>query len=189
MGWEMQVLDRLVDEAFQESGPAPTAIPATAPGLPTVQADTLASWLAEADHPDLAIVDRGPRAAYARQHIPGAWFAMRSDLAEALAKIPKAGRYVLSCNNGHAARYAVEEVAILTGSPSWLLQGGNQAWIADGGATETGEQRLASLRMDRYRRPWEGTDSPREAMQGYLDWEFGRVEQLRSNGTHGFKVI
>jgi len=26
-------------------------------------------------------------------------------------------------------------------------------------------------------------------MQGYLDWEFGLVEQLGRDGTHGFKVI
>ena len=38
-------------------------------------------------------------------------------------------------------------------------------------------------------RPCEGTDNPREAMQGYLDWEFGLVAQLARDGTHGFKVL
>jgi hypothetical protein len=28
-----------------------------------------------------------------------------------------------------------------------------------------------------------------EAMQAYLEWEHGLVEQLRKDGTHGFKVI
>ena len=50
-------------------------------------------------------------------------------------------------------------------------------------------QRLASPRIDRYRRPYEGTDNPREAMQAYLDWEYGLVEQLARDGTHGFFVI
>ena len=27
------------------------------------------------------------------------------------------------------------------------------------------------------------------AMQAYLDWEFGLVEQLRRDGTHHFQVI
>ena len=31
----------------------------------------------------------------------------------------------------------------------------------------------------RYRRPYEGTDVDTGAMQAYLDWEFGLVEQLR----------
>ena len=48
---------------------------------------------------------------------------------------------------------------------------------------------MLSTRRDRYRRPYEGTDAPREAMQAYLDWEFGLVEQLRRDGTSGFRVI
>ncbi|EPN56341.1 rhodanese-like protein, partial [Pseudomonas syringae pv. actinidiae ICMP 18807] len=46
-----------------------------------------------------------------------------------------------------------------------------------------------SPRIDRYRRPYEGTDAPREAMQAYLDWEYGLVDQLGRDGTHGFYVI
>ena len=61
--------------------------------------------------------------------------------------------------------------------------------MAAGGALETGETGLASARTDRYRRPYEGTDAPAEAMQAYLDWEFGLVAQLGRDGTHGFKVI
>ena len=41
----------------------------------------------------------------------------------------------------------------------------------------------------RYKRPYEGTDNPREAMQAYLEWEYGLVEQLARDGTHGFFVI
>ena len=70
-----------------------------------------------------------------------------------------------------------------------MLDGGTAAWVAAGLAVETGETHLASARIDRYRRPYEGTSAPRTAMQGYLDWEFGLVEQLRRDGTHGFRVI
>jgi hypothetical protein len=41
----------------------------------------------------------------------------------------------------------------------------------------------------RYRRPYEGTDVSASAMQACLDWEYGLVEQLRRDGTHGFFVI
>jgi rhodanese-related sulfurtransferase len=41
----------------------------------------------------------------------------------------------------------------------------------------------------RYKRPYEGTDNPREAMPAYLDWEYGLVAQLERDGTHGFFVI
>jgi hypothetical protein len=41
----------------------------------------------------------------------------------------------------------------------------------------------------RYRRPYEGTDIDTGAMQAYLDWEYGLVEQLQRDGSHGFFVI
>ena len=69
------------------------------------------------------------------------------------------------------------------------LAGGTAAWIAEGRATDAGDALLASPRIDRYRRPYEGTQSAREAMQAYLDWEFGLVAQLGRDGTHGFRVL
>jgi hypothetical protein len=54
---------------------------------------------------------------------------------------------------------------------------------------EQGEARLASPRIDRYRRPYEGTDAPQAAMQAYLDWEYGLVAQLARDGTNSFRVI
>jgi hypothetical protein len=43
--------------------------------------------------------------------------------------------------------------------------------------------------VERYRRPYEGTEAPRAAMQAYLEWEYGLVAQLARDGTHGFRVI
>ncbi len=42
---------------------------------------------------------------------------------------------------------------------------------------------------DVYRRPYEGADNPVDAMQAYLDWEFGLVAQLERDASHGFFVI
>ena len=41
----------------------------------------------------------------------------------------------------------------------------------------------------RYRRPYEGAHVDPGAMQAYLDWEYGLVEQLQRDQTHGFFVI
>jgi 3-mercaptopyruvate sulfurtransferase SseA len=71
----------------------------------------------------------------------------------------------------------------------FLLEGGTAAWLAAGLPEERGEQRLASPRIDRYRRPYEGVDVPASAMQAYLDWEFGLVAQLERDGTHFFAPI
>ena len=70
-----------------------------------------------------------------------------------------------------------------------VLTGGTAAWIDAGLPLEHGETRLASPRVDRYRRPYEGTDNAAAAMQAYLDWEYGLVDQLKRDGTHHFGVI
>jgi hypothetical protein len=94
-------------------------------------------------------------------------------------------------------------------SASWLAQMGWEVWVLDDVAGAEGPLRdvgarswiatepplapeaapLAAAPSRRYRRPYEGTDNPREAMQAYLDWEYGLVAQLARDGTHGFKVI
>ena len=73
---------------------------------------------------------------------------------------------------------------------SWILLAYRVAdWVAAGLPTRSGEHKLASPRIDRYRRPYEGTDALREAMQAYLDWEFRLVAQLGRDATHGFVVL
>jgi rhodanese-related sulfurtransferase len=135
------------------------------------------------------LLDLGTSAKYVQQHLPGSYWVLRSVLAEALQQLPAAKRYVLSCESGELSRHAAADVVRLTGATVEVLHGGTQAWQVAGLPLEQGATHLASARTDRYRRPYEGTDSPREAMQGYLDWEFGLVDQLARDGTHFFHVI
>jgi rhodanese-related sulfurtransferase len=77
---------------------------------------------------------------------------------------------------------------------SWLAQMGWETYVLDGGydrALEVGPPDVLPRPepAHRYRRPYEGTDVDRAAMQAYLDWEYGLVEQLRRDATHGFFVI
>ena len=115
------------------------------------------------------------------RHIPGAYWLIRSRLKQALALIPSASRYVLTCGSSLLARYAVAEVAALTGKPVQVLSGGTAGWIASGLPLEHGATHLTSACSDRYRRPYEGTDNSREAMQAYLEWEYGLVAQLAND--------
>jgi 3-mercaptopyruvate sulfurtransferase SseA len=124
-----------------------------------------------------------------KRHIPGAWFVIRGELEKALHKLPDAQRFVVTCGSGELARFAAPDVAALTGKPVQMLSGGTTAWIEAGLPLESGETRMASARIDRYRRPYEGTDNAREAMNAYLEWEYGLVAQLGRDGTHGFRVI
>lgn len=190
MNWDVWVLDNVPASSFTERGPAPQDLPAPRRPVSWISPRALADALAVEPTGTTAIIDLTTSANHVKRHIAGAWFALRSDIEHALAQVPRARRYVLTCGTSLLAQYAVEEVSQATGDAQVLvLEGGNQAWFDAGLPTETGEQRLASPRIDRYRRPYEGTDNPREAMQAYLDWEFGLVEQLGRDGTHGFRVI
>lgn len=77
---------------------------------------------------------------------------------------------------------------------SWLAQMGWEVYVLEGGYAgmlEVGPP-LVLPKPDpahRYRRPYEGTDIAERAMQAYLEWEYGLVDQLRRDGTHGFYVI
>lgn len=77
---------------------------------------------------------------------------------------------------------------------SWLAQMGWEVYVLEGGydgALEVGPPHVLPKPdpAHRYRRPYEGTDVAEAAMQAYLDWEYGLVEQLRRDGTHGFYVV
>lgn len=185
LGWEVHVLDDLQAADFSEKGAWVAPVPAPAQAE-LISPHTLADWLT---HGDTAILDFTPSVNYVKRHIPGAFWALRAQLPQALAKVKPAERYVLTCGTSQLARLAVAEVEAITGKPVFLLQGGTLNWIAENLPLEEGETHLASPRIDRYRRPYEGTDSPKEAMQAYLDWEFGLVDQLARDGTHGFYVI
>ena len=71
---------------------------------------------------------------------------------------------------------------------SWLAQMGWEVYVLDGGydgALEAGPPEILPKPdpAHRYRRPYEGTDVDASAMQAYLDWEYGLVEQLRRDAT------
>jgi rhodanese-related sulfurtransferase len=142
---------------------------------------------------DTLVIDLARHAEYVRGHIPGARYVLRSQFKQALKDLPQAKHYVLSCPDGAQSTFAFEEIKLLLQSrfdaSVEVLAGGTNAWKAAGHALESGPTHLVSSPIDRYKRPYEGTNVPREAMQAYLDWEFGLVEQLGKDGTHHFWVL
>jgi rhodanese-related sulfurtransferase len=124
--------------------------------------------------------------AYSTGHLPGFRYAQGGQLVqETDHNAPLRGtRIVLTDDLGPRADMTA----------SWLAQMGWDVLVLDwptGVALETGPDGAPPPRgpEGRYKRPYEGTDNAAAAMQAYLDWEFGLVEQLRNDGTHGFFVI
>lgn len=184
MGWDVAWLDPAAKLPLEHGPWRPTALPA--PPVDSVSPERLAQWLAEGE---TTVIDFAPSAQFIKGHVPGAWWALRSQLASAWQGLAPARRVVTTCGNGTLARYAAADLSHLTDAPVAALDGGNAAWVAQGRLLASGDARLLSPRTDRYRRPYEGTDAPRAAMQAYLDWEFGLVAQLGRDGTHGFRVL
>lgn len=114
------------------------------------------------------------------RHYPGGQLVQEIDMAAPV----RGGRIVLSDDMSVRADMTA----------SWLAQMGWETYVLDGGYDGALDAGLPPPlpRPDaahRYRRPYEGREAARQAMQAYLDWEYGLVEQLRRDATHGFFVI
>jgi len=189
MGWEVALLDVDAVSDGVETGAAAPPRPAP-PAVPGITPQALADWLASPGA-DVRVIDVATSASHVKRHIPGAWFVLRSQLREALAVLPPAKRFVVTCGTSLLAPFAAQELQALLGPQAevHVLLGGTTAWADAGLPVESGEQRLASPRTDRYRRPYEGTDNAQAAMQAYLDWEFGLIAQLKRDGSHHFAPV
>ncbi|MEC4589941.1 rhodanese-like domain-containing protein [Nitrospirillum amazonense] len=185
MGWEVLVLDDVPTSALTATGPWWPTLPPV-PAAEAIPPAHLARLLAEGG---ITLLDVGPSPAYRRGHVPGARFIIRARLAADLPAAAREGTIVVTSPDGTAARFAAADIQALTGRPALVLDGGTAAWTTAGLQLETGEGASLSAPDDVYRRPYEGTDNAVEAMQAYLDWEYGLVGQLRRDGTHGFFVI
>ncbi len=114
------------------------------------------------------------------RHYPGGQLVQEIDMAAPV----RGARILLTDDKGARADMTA----------SWLAQMGFETYVLDGGydgALEVGPPKLLPKpdASHRYRRPYEGTNVDAGAMQAYLDWEYGLVEQLRRDATHGFFVI
>ena len=123
---------------------------------------------------------------YAAGHIPGFRHYAGGQLVQEIdMAAPVRGARILLTDN-------MDVRAEMTAS--WLAQMGWETYVLDGGydrALDVGPPEVWPKPdpSHRYRRPYEGTDVNAGAMQAYLDWEYGLVDQLRRDATHGFFVI
>ena len=186
MAWDVYVLDDLQKENLTESGAWRAPLP-TLPHVNTVDIKTVSTWL-KTDSNTIAI-DLSTHANYVKGHIPGSWYVLRSQLTDALKNIPQVDSYVLTSTPSELAIFAAAEFEALSKAKVYVLEGGTKAWLDAGLESEKGPSHLASPALDRYKRPYEGTSVDTKAMQAYLDWEFGLVEQLAKDGTHHFWVL
>ncbi len=209
IGWtlEGQALERGAERRFCAVTPAQAAEAAMAArkvaDLAAVQrADSrdLARFVVEASRSSYLLDVRTPEE-YAAGHLsgfrsaPGGQLVQETDVTAPV----RGARIVLTDDDGVRANMTASwlaqmgwEVWVLddpVGAEALMVNLGSQTWIATEPQLDEAQKQRAAAPGGRYRRPYEGTDNPRAAMQAYLDWEYGLVAQLARDGTHGFRVI
>jgi rhodanese-related sulfurtransferase len=185
MGWEVYVLNGGFDREL-ETGSWRAARPKLPPAA-TLSPEALAQKI---DDQRVVVVDVGPSKAHRKGHVPTARFAIRARLASYAGSLVETRRpIVFTSPDGALAHFAAADFFAITRTAARVLEGGTDAWRNAGLPLEAGFADALSPPEDIYRRPYEGSDHPVEAMQAYLDWEYGLVDQLARDGSHGFYVI
>jgi rhodanese-related sulfurtransferase len=176
MGWPEVCALEMADGAPLATGLEPGRVL----GLDGARLDELPARELERllDAREATVVDFASSLAYRDGHIPGAWFAIRARLSDALARIGPVKRLVFSSPDGVLARLAARDAAALTGIQIQVLKGGTAAWQSAGFPLERGGTRLAAATDDVYYRPYDRQSQIEQAMKDYLDWEVALVEQI-----------
>lgn len=191
MGWkETYVLDHApaaaeLTTAAEPRYPAGFAVPKVA----TVTAEELREAL-----PSSLVVDLDTSLKYRDGHVPGAWFAVRANLARTLPEMrrqqPAAARIVVMAPDTELAALAASEIADLTPDlPVAVLAGGTKEWRQAGFQIETGHVRMADPPTDVWYRPYDFKEDVEAAMRQYLDWEVDLVPQVERDGDARFSVL
>jgi rhodanese-related sulfurtransferase len=135
---------------------------------------------------EATIVDLSLSREYRKAHIPGAWFAIRSRLAQALEKIPLRSTLVLTSEDGVVAGLAAPEALSSLDAPVRWLDGGNTAWQAAGHALTADGAQMADEALDIWLKPYERPNDTSKAMDDYLAWEVDLLPRIERDGSANF---
>lgn len=189
LGWpEVYVLEGGIGSDGLETGPHEPVVLGLPPAAP-VNHKALMRGIAEGL--SLAVLDLADSKTYRTQHLPGAWWGVRSRMAEAAAAMPRVETLVLTSEEGTLARLATEDARGHFRDTEILhLEGGTNAWMAAGLPTKNGLENPTTRDNDIWYKPYERETSSEEIeakMREYLSWEVALVDQIKRDGTIHFK--
>jgi rhodanese-related sulfurtransferase len=148
------------------------------------------AWETTSDIEAATVLDFSTSLRFYARHIPGAWWVVRSRLSQAKEKIGSEKSLVLTSEDGVLAHLAAPEVAALWPQAKVrVLDGGNAAWSAAGGPSETGVERATTERDDVWYKPYDHAAGYEQHARDYLAWEVALVDQIRRDPTIRFRVF
>lgn len=186
MGWDASASTLDMRTAGTETGawkPRVLGIDAAAPGI---EVSVLAGRLRGTG---VSVVDVDWSSDYRKGHVPGAWFGLRSQLADVLGRLPAADTIVFTSGDGRLAQLATADARALRSTPAFALAGGTQAWHAAGLPLESGETRMASAPDDIRLKAREQKEGIEDAMKAYLKWEIELAEQMAADDDQRFRIL
>ena len=181
MGWDAAVLEGGLDGDLERGTPEPKSDIFPLAGPEPIVVDP-----AELQANPAVVVDLALSRQHRQGHIPGAWFAIRARLAEALDKLPAQGELVLTSEDGTIARHAAAELS--TRRPVKVLAGGTAAWKSAGLPLEAGMGPLASEPDDVALSARERPADRERYMREYLAWEIDLVNQIARDTDCRFRL-
>jgi rhodanese-related sulfurtransferase len=181
MGWRDVFV--LAQEGHETEPPAMPILGAPPPPELRIDCGGLGELMAR---DEATVIDLSLSREYLRAHIPGAWFAIRSRLERALAKIPLRGTLVLTSEDGVLAGRTLPEARSLTDHPVRALDGGNAAWLTCGRALTADDPRMADEAIDVWLKPYERASDRATAMREYLSWEVDLPARVARDGSARF---
>ncbi|MFN0314045.1 MAG: rhodanese-like domain-containing protein [Burkholderiales bacterium] len=152
---------------------------------PSIPADALKAALDSGG--GAAILDLGTSLQYRKQHIPGAYWGIRSRLTEVLANLESPRELFITSPDGVLAHYAARDIAALKPEISVrVLEGGTRAWTGAGYPVASGPEKFACEPNDIWYKPYEQAGGVRKAMEDYLAWEVNLMPQIERDGDAKF---
>jgi rhodanese-related sulfurtransferase len=136
--------------------------------------------------PGGTVLDFSTSLRFRRRHIPGAWWVVRSRLADATGKIDATGSITLTSEDGVLAHLAAREAqALWPQATVRVMDGGNARW---NGPWEEGLSRVTSATDDVWYKPYDHVKDYEKHARDYLSWEVALVEQIKREPAIRFKA-
>ena len=130
------------------------------------------------------LIDFDTSLAYRDGHIPGAYWSVRSRLAQQIGSLPTSPMIAVTSGDGQLAALAANEIAALRpASDVVALAGGTLNWKSRDLPLETGLTHPLGATDDVQYKPYDREGGIEAAMKDYLQWEVALVDQVARDGT------
>ena len=182
MGWRDAVVleDGIEGHALETGIPDPPVLGLEEARVESIAPEALAAAL---DRGEAEVVDVSSSRTYRSGHLPGARHGVRARLARNLSGRSRDRLLVVTAADEALARLAAADLAEALDAPVRCLEGGNGGWSAAGYPLTVADPAFLDAPDDVRVRVNEDEDGMEKAMNDYLTWEIGLVEDVARDGT------